>query len=82
MTTAEIKNHLHEEIENCDSRLLKMIYALLKEYKGERPGESVRLEQHNRETEEAVQRMDASEFTPREQGGELSKTGTNGQTKK
>ena len=32
MTTADIKVKLHEEIEHSDSKLLKMIYALVREY--------------------------------------------------
>jgi hypothetical protein len=40
MTTVEIKAELHEEIEHGDPRLLKMIYALIKEYR-EDDGEDI-----------------------------------------
>ena len=32
MTVVEIKTQLHEQIEHSDEKLLKMIYALVKEY--------------------------------------------------
>lgn len=32
MSSAELKVKLHDEIEHSDDRLLKMIYALIKEY--------------------------------------------------
>ena len=35
MTTVKIKAELHEEIEHSDLKLLKMIYALIKEYREE-----------------------------------------------
>jgi hypothetical protein len=35
MTVVEIKNKLHQQIDTSDERLLKMIYALVKEYKEE-----------------------------------------------
>jgi len=33
MTTVEIKAEIHDEIEHSDLRLLKMIYALIREYR-------------------------------------------------
>ncbi|MCF8451187.1 MAG: hypothetical protein K9G49_15035 [Taibaiella sp.] len=33
MNTIEIRARLHEEIEHCDDRLLKMIFAIINEYK-------------------------------------------------
>lgn len=81
MNTVDIKNRLHREIENGDTRLLKMMYALIREYKDESIGESVSIEQYNREIEEAMRRMDAGEFTPHEQVVELSKAWTSGRTK-
>jgi len=35
MTVIEIKNKLHQQIDLSDEKLLKMIYALVKEYKEE-----------------------------------------------
>ncbi|MFI5195959.1 MAG: hypothetical protein ACHQD8_02625 [Chitinophagales bacterium] len=35
MTVVEIKNKLHQQIDHGDEKLLKMIYALIKEYKEE-----------------------------------------------
>jgi hypothetical protein len=35
MNTAEIKVRLHEEIEHSDVKLLKMLYALITEYRNE-----------------------------------------------
>ena len=35
MNTSEIKTKLHEQIEHSDDRLLKMVYALMNEYKNE-----------------------------------------------
>jgi hypothetical protein len=35
MNTTDIKSRLHEEIEHSDEKLLKMIYALVKEYQEE-----------------------------------------------
>ena len=32
MTVVEIKSQLHEQIEHSDERLLKIIYAIVKEY--------------------------------------------------
>lgn len=32
MTVLEIKSQLHEQIEHSDERLLKIIYAIVKEY--------------------------------------------------
>lgn len=73
MNAVEIKAKLHEEIESSDERLLKMIYALVKEYKSEGAVEHVSLEQYNAETDAAMKRMDAGEFTPHEQVVILSK---------
>ncbi len=33
MTTLQIKKKVHDLVENADERLLKMVYALMKEYK-------------------------------------------------
>lgn len=33
MTMVEIKSQLHEQIEHSDERLLKIIYAIVKEYR-------------------------------------------------
>jgi hypothetical protein len=35
MNTTEIRTKLHEQIEHSDDRLLKMVYALMNEYKNE-----------------------------------------------
>ena len=40
MTVVEIKTQLHEQIDHSDEKLLKMIYALVKEY-GEEETESI-----------------------------------------
>ena len=32
MSTAEIRHILHQQIDNSDERLLKMVYAMMKEY--------------------------------------------------
>lgn len=32
MTTLQIKKKVHDLVENADERLLKMVYALMKEY--------------------------------------------------
>ncbi len=66
MNTTDIKTRIHEELESSDDRLLKMIYALIKEYKDEGVTGGISVEQYNKEIDEAMKRMDEGHFVTQE----------------
>ena len=58
---------MHEEIENGDERLLKMLYVQIKEYMGNGNDEQISIGQYNKEIHEPMKRMNAGEYYTHEQ---------------
>lgn len=69
MGAPKIKEELYQLIEEGDSRLLKMLYAVAKEYSNEDftlPGEPMDEEELKRRVRSAKSRIDAGHFTTQE----------------
>ncbi len=69
MGAAQIKQELHHFIEDADTRLLKMLYALAKEYTSEDynlPGEPMSKETLKRRIQASKSRINAGQFTTQE----------------
>ncbi|MEM7551078.1 MAG: hypothetical protein AAF363_15450 [Bacteroidota bacterium] len=64
MGAAQIRKELHNFIDNGDTKLIKLLYAVAKEYTDD---ERISLEQYNKELDEAEAEIDRGEFLTHEE---------------
>lgn len=64
MGAAQIREELHEFIDSGDTKLIKLLYAVAKEYTYD---ERISLEQYNKELDEAEAEIDRGEFLTHEE---------------
>ncbi len=64
MGAAEIREELHGFIESGDTKLIKLLYAVAKEYTDD---ERISVEQYNKELDEAEAEIDRGEFLTHEE---------------
>jgi len=64
MEATQIREELHHFIDSGDSKLIKLLYAVAKEYTND---EKISLEQYNKELDEAEAEIDSGEFLTQEE---------------